>query len=1505
MKQLLSFKPVILIFIILGVISLFNVNFFSLEEEDEEEYTSVSTVSRKSVEYYTEFVQYDKKGLEELQSIPKADYRLGTDRLPEAKPAFENIGPYNVGGRTKALAIDITNEDIIMAGGVTGGLWRSEDGGEHWVRITSTERIKTVSAIVQDTRRDFTNRWYIATGECELKTSSGNYVEQNAYGSGIYYSDTKGLSWEKLETPSRSLDLSQSLAVNPLNGDLFIACEEGIFRITYEGEFSRCRLNFENVQGKSQRYADVVSTPEGQIIASYLGNVFYRDLIGDWHRVEMNNLEECDRVVIGASPSLNRDGSRKVYYFGVSKNHNPKYRLYHQLITESAPGEVGMRRVNGIYNIRDMLWDVVDWSEFGFGGGAYNQCIAVKPDDPNVVLLGSRILYRSTDGFKDPANVEMIGRSSIDGFFSDYPSVYHLDQHKIIFYPSNPRRILVGNDGGVYRSNNVMKELDWEMYEELDWQPLNNGYLTTQAYSVSIPEGDSKMIAAGFQDNGTQMAFSNEHGYSWVNTGNNDGMHCVFNASGSRLITSHQKNYFNVKIIDEGEREREHDYGISTNGNGFDNKSGMAAVFLPGTNGKFFIIKDGNSVRYYPDINDEDRVTSLPDIPEGELYTLAISTEPAYILYAATKGRDAKIYRYTNATSRRASIEEVSVPEGATEGSMSCITVDPLDANRIFAVYAGKGSDSDIFYSKDGGQRWRKITANLDETSISARWLTIHRMDSRPEYYRIFLGTSHGLFSTNDIPLLNGGKTKGSITWRREAVETIGCSAINRIVSRPSDGLMAIATYGNGIFTGYAGLQAMPTRLKRDLGTIQVAAVDNNLEIDLSSYVSFEEEYNFRLTSQSDEEVAGVSLDENILTIDPRRSGANFVNIELHKEGEETYEEGLLKIMVTGRRGDRIDEVLYDQSVAGKQYYKSSENRLLEPPSQDIQSYKDEFRVPKGQGWDVEKVMVKGSYEGRLSQMERVRISIVEADSIYYELVAGQGYQPRVDQGEYSFSRTYDIDASEVSFRNGNFTFYLEDEDIHLQPGKYYLSISPVIIESNKPWKWRGDSEWGNAIRGAGHNTEHHLWFRLSGKYLGRMVERSYHPPKQVIPYQEGENSIIIPWQENQDNAGDRPRVVEVERSEEGVNGYTPLATLRAEIGQYVDENVLSGKRYNYRVRYKAGSKGQSRYVCTEYIQIKRAPLMPQDFRILQTGEKHAVLVWEPDFLNPIENRVDGFKLYRKVTANRDNSMDGFHLIADLEPNQFTYYDEYKLDNNYVHYLIKPYNIAREDLEYNSDLDAYSCSITKPLSPSNIEATVLENNDVRISWKDESRNEVKYSLYSCDSAGNNNELIYEIRPMEDGEVNYSQGDTITFVKKNNRGFSLNQGNYFKILTLGRSQVQSSRTRVFQAKRPVFIDVNNGFNFGFRKSNLVTSEKLKVYPNPFTGNRLNIELPDKLKFREAQVTITDLSGKETYTSNISFENKLGEIEIFGKINPGVYMVIIEAGHESFVEKIVVE
>ncbi|MBK9190435.1 MAG: hypothetical protein IPM77_02455 [Crocinitomicaceae bacterium] len=78
---------------------------------------------------------------------------------------WEQRGPVNKGGRTRDIAIDVNNENIWLAAGVTGGIWRSIDAGASWNKVTSPLQPHSITALTQDTRVGHENVWYAGTGE--------------------------------------------------------------------------------------------------------------------------------------------------------------------------------------------------------------------------------------------------------------------------------------------------------------------------------------------------------------------------------------------------------------------------------------------------------------------------------------------------------------------------------------------------------------------------------------------------------------------------------------------------------------------------------------------------------------------------------------------------------------------------------------------------------------------------------------------------------------------------------------------------------------------------------------------------------------------------------------------------------------------------------------------------------------------------------------------------------------------------------------------------------------------------------------------------------------------------------------------------------------------------------------------------------------------------------------------------------------------------------------------
>src|SRR4051812_19635789 len=96
-----------------------------------------------------------------------------------ASLTMTNRGPWNVGGRTRAFGVDISNENRLLAGSCSGGMWLSTDGGVTWNPSNTLSQLKNATCLVQDQRPTHTNTWYYGSGEAYGASASG--------GSGAYY----------------------------------------------------------------------------------------------------------------------------------------------------------------------------------------------------------------------------------------------------------------------------------------------------------------------------------------------------------------------------------------------------------------------------------------------------------------------------------------------------------------------------------------------------------------------------------------------------------------------------------------------------------------------------------------------------------------------------------------------------------------------------------------------------------------------------------------------------------------------------------------------------------------------------------------------------------------------------------------------------------------------------------------------------------------------------------------------------------------------------------------------------------------------------------------------------------------------------------------------------------------------------------------------------------------------------------------------------------------------
>ncbi len=713
---------------------------------------------------------------------------------------WKQRGPINIGGRTRAIAIDIRDENIILAGSVSGGMWKSTDGGQTWRITTKSHQLQTVTSIVQDIRAGHEDTWYFGTGEY-IGHHDG---KEGLPGDGIYISTDNGENWILIEstsinTPQKSNDGAfewvHKLVINLVNPDhteIFAAVFGSIYRSYDGGE------NWESVLGGNTRnygFSDVIVTSAGVVFATLstgLDQGIWRSENGtDWTKISPVDFDypaPSFRTVIGIAPS-----NENVIYFltditptflgyDVSSSTFWKYTY----ISGDGSGD------GGIWEDRsDKIPGNVDTNR------SYCMYVRVYPDDENIVFIGGQELYRSTNGFATKFNYRTIGRSNL------MSKGLHVDHHDLIFSKTDPKTAYAVTDGGISKTSDVLSK--WRV----DWSYSNKGFITTQFYTVSIvPDiaGD-KRIMGGLQDNGSYYAGSSDPERDWSFILGGDGTYGAFLNNGTKFLCGMHDGlvFLGDQVQDPAGLPFSNPY-LRTVVNPVYNSTPLfiSPLLADPNDNKIIYLSGGKELWRNSDIfaiphngsqSAKTQNWSVIHTSFVDITALGISRIPANVLYFGT--RSGNVYRMDNALSDDPEVTSIYSGKGFPMAAyVSCIAVDPNNGDHAVLSFANYDVKS-VFGTWDGGESWTHVSGNLEEYSTgkgngpAVKWISILKENGSNTY---FAGTSTGLYSTRTLDGIN-------TVWAQEGAETIGNVNVTMIAVREADEEVAVATWGKGIFS--------------------------------------------------------------------------------------------------------------------------------------------------------------------------------------------------------------------------------------------------------------------------------------------------------------------------------------------------------------------------------------------------------------------------------------------------------------------------------------------------------------------------------------------------------------------------------------------------------------------------------------------------------------------------------------------------------------------------------
>ncbi len=756
--------------------------------------------------------------------------------LPVAKTAkkemdFKARGPYNVGGRTRAFAIDVRNESVMFAGSVSGGLWKSTNGGKAWYKVTAATQNLSITTIAQDPREGHQDEWYFGTGELfgASQGESGAFY----FGNGIFKSTDNGETWEILpNTATNIINEFQSEwqgiwriaidASNKVQTEIYVASYARIHR-SLDGGKTWSVVFGTGLNNQVSYFTDVALTSTGVVYAAFSkennivangngarGGIWRSKTgMGDYVNILPENFPPSyNRIAIGIAPS-----DENQVYFAVANvdslygkrastpTQGDEFNALWKYVYESGDGsEAGGKWAN----LTENIYRGPDQFDDFYVQGGYDLMVAVKPDDPNTVFIGGTNMFRSTDGFSTKDNIDHVGGYGIGAklpLVGEYPN-HHPDLHGAVFSKNNPKVMYSFHDGG------ISKTLDCTA-DEVEWETLNNGYISSQFYTLAIDKADTNnFVMGGLQDNGTYFTNRDDSLAKWTKPYGADGGYCAMPDGRDYFIVSTQRGRL-IKV----EKDL---HGNPLNYQRFDPalaRSEFAFINAftldPETNDKLYMpignklwIRealsqipiennfDSTSVgwKIYPDsLKVTDRIfTRITASQANPFFRVYLGTNTSNV-YRIDKINSAKNTSFSNVTG-------TNFPSGAF---VIDIAVNPHNGNKVMVAFSNFNIYS-IFYSEDAGESWTKVAGNLEQfANGSGNGPSIRAIDILPKTdgsYQYFAGTTIGLFYTTD---LNGEDTE----WSLVAPHTIGNNIIAAIETREADGYVAVATHGNGVFT--------------------------------------------------------------------------------------------------------------------------------------------------------------------------------------------------------------------------------------------------------------------------------------------------------------------------------------------------------------------------------------------------------------------------------------------------------------------------------------------------------------------------------------------------------------------------------------------------------------------------------------------------------------------------------------------------------------------------------
>jgi photosystem II stability/assembly factor-like uncharacterized protein len=722
-----------------------------------------------------------------------------TDSLPWNQLRWRHIGP--AGNRVGAIAGVAGDPKVYYAGAVSGGIFKTTDGGAHWAPIFDDQPVSSIGFLA--VAPSDPNVVWAGTGEPNIRSNI-------SLGWGVYRSTDAGKSWIRmgLEHTGRIA----RIVIHPRNPDIvFVAAvghaygpqkERGVYRTTDGGRTWEQVLFVDENTGANDIEMDpanpriLFATTWPLVIHTWgrtsggPGSGIWRSADGGttWKRLSGKGLptKPFGKADVAIAPS------------------NPS-RIYALIETSDGVPNPGVEVERGeLWRSDDAgeTWQVVSYDRQLAGRTQYYNRMTVAPDNENEAYFLTASWAKTLDG----------GKTTID---PPGPEVPAGDHHDIWIDPTDGDRIAVAHDDGLSLSLNRGKS--WEVIQ----LPI------AQMYHVTVDDRVPYNVYGNRQDGPSAMGPSNSRMQQWggdlgiprglwQTVGGGESGWATPDPTDPNIVWSSASGFGSVGgIVSRYDRRT----GLATNREVWpEATTGHSAAdvkyrfqwtfpLVVSGHGKNVLYVGSQHVHrtddggrswtvISPDLTRNDRSRMgvsgglTPDNIgveyTGVVFALAESKLDRNLLWAGTNDGQVQVTRDGGATWSNVTANLTGMPEWATISNLAPSRHDAGTAYLTADGHQVNNRDPWIYKTMDFGRTWKLIVTGIPKTPLSyAHWVK----EDPARRGLLFAGTEGAIYVSFD----DGG------SW--QSLQTnLPHAPVHDIAVQEQFGDLVIATYGRGFW---------------------------------------------------------------------------------------------------------------------------------------------------------------------------------------------------------------------------------------------------------------------------------------------------------------------------------------------------------------------------------------------------------------------------------------------------------------------------------------------------------------------------------------------------------------------------------------------------------------------------------------------------------------------------------------------------------------------------------